>query len=283
MESDDAESGNGYKSNPVLTIVALLLVIAACNKPPKESLKPVVNTMPQEDTVVAVKKKSVPKKKKKTIYLTFDDGPNKGTSKVMQIADAEQLPITMFFIGEHVYGSKAQLAIYDSIMKSNFIEIANHSFTHAHHNQFEKFYAVPDSVVKDFVRCADSLSLPYKIIRTPGRNIWRTKNIRSTDIKSSTASADSLQQNGFTAVGWDIEWHFDGKLELECTGDILLQQIDSMFAKGYTKSPDELVVLAHDQAYADANDSAELHSFFRKLKAKEEYGFDVISNYPGIK
>src|SRR5690606_32154455 len=96
MESDDAESGNGYKSNPVFTIVALLLVIAACNKPPKESLKPVVNTMPQEDTVVAVKKKSVPKKKKKTIYLTFDDGPNKGTTKVMQIADAEQLPITMF-------------------------------------------------------------------------------------------------------------------------------------------------------------------------------------------
>lgn len=68
--------------------------------------------------------------------------------------------------------------------------------------------------MNDFKRCADSLEPTNNIIRTLGRNIWRSVNISCTDIKKSTAAADSLQKVGFTAIGWNLEWHFDSELKL---------------------------------------------------------------------
>ena len=137
-------------------------------------------------------------------------------------------------------------------------------------------------MINDFIRCEDSLHLSKKIIRTPGRNIWRTNSITSTDLKNSEAAADSLRSNGFTVVGWDLEWSFDNALNVTNTGDELLQQVDSAFSKRKTKTPDHLVLLAHDQVYADAEDSARLHQFMAKLKNSNEYNFEVISNYPGV-
>ena len=226
---------------------------------------------------------SLPKKKKKTIYLTFDDGPNKGTRKMMHIVEEEQVPVTLFIVGQHVYGSREQAATFDSLVASKYFEIANHSFTHAFQNKFAKFYTVPDSALKDFIRCADSLHLTTNIIRTPGRNIWRTANISSTDIKSSCSTADSLFNGGFTEMGWDLEWRYDACLNLKSTGDEMLQQIDSMFVHAKTKTPDHLVFLAHDQVYEDAMDSCELRQFIIKLKAKDEYNFETVSKYPGLK
>jgi len=52
---------------------------------------------------------------------------------------------------------------------------------------------------------------------------------------------------------------------------------------GKTKTPNHLVLLAHDQVYADKEDSSSLHSFIQKLKGTNEYFFEVISHYPGIK
>ena len=44
-----------------------------------------------------------PVKKKKKIYLTFDDGPNKGTQKVLHIMQEEAVPVT-FFGHTHLQG-----------------------------------------------------------------------------------------------------------------------------------------------------------------------------------
>ncbi|MES2430540.1 MAG: polysaccharide deacetylase family protein [Bacteroidota bacterium] len=284
MDPDPAAAKDGNQIVVQLFKTTVITVaFISCYKHNREDNPSLANihfTLP--DSVATEKKTVLLKKKKRTIYLTFDDGPNKGTRKVMQIARQEQMPITMFLIGEQVYGSKEQTATYDSILQCNYVQIANHSYTHAHH-QYEKFYAVPDSAVKDFIRCADSLKLTYNIVRTPGRNIWRTDAISSTDLKSSRAAADSLQKNGMTVIGWDLEWHYDKDLKLKNTGDEMINQVDSMFVKEQTKTPNELVILAHDQVYADASDSAELHSFMQKLKNKDEYNFDVISNYPSIK
>lgn len=200
----------------------------------------------------------------------------------MHIAEEEKVLVTMFIIGEQVYGSNEQTSTFDSLQQSDYVELANHSYTHAG-LRYQKFYTNPDEVVKDFERCEDSLKLNNKIVRTPGRNIWRTANITSTDIKKSADAADSLHQYGFTAVGWDLEWHYNNKLELEATDDIMLQQVDSLFANNKTKTPDHLVLLAHDQVYADATDSTSLHLFIQKLKNKDEYDFEVISRYPELK
>jgi peptidoglycan-N-acetylglucosamine deacetylase len=279
----DAEAEQA--ASKILKTTFITVVFTACHSFQPETSTAVSTiqfSLPDSTTKKAIPSLPPKKKKKKTIYLTFDDGPNKGTRKVMHIAEEEQVPVSMFIIGEQVYGSKEQTATYDSLAQCSFVELENHSFTHAN-NEYNKFYSQPDSAVKDFKRCADSLGLTNNIIRTPGRNIWRTKCISGTDIKKSLAAGDSLQHAGFTAIGWDLEWHFDNHLNLKNTGDEILKEVDSLFARGKTKTPDHLVLLAHDQVYADKDDSVTLHEFIKKLKIAEEYNFEVISKYPGIK
>ncbi len=200
----------------------------------------------------------------------------------MRIMEEEQIPATLFIIGEHVYGSRLQLSLYDSVSTNSLFEIANHSYTHAFENNFNVFYKFSDSAVKDFERCADSLHLTSNIIRTPGRNIWRTDSISCTDIKTSVATADSLYKNGFKAMGWDLEWHFNSQQRLVQSTDEMLNEIDSAFAKNKTKTCDHLVLLAHDQIYIRPDDSASLHNFIIQLKKKDEYNFETVSRYPGI-
>jgi peptidoglycan-N-acetylglucosamine deacetylase len=237
----------------------------------------------KNDTIAKVdNSKPAAKKKKKTIYLTFDDGPCKGSKTVFSILRKEQIPATLFIIGEHVYGSKEQLAIYDSLKESNLIEIANHSYTHAFENKFYKFYSEPDSATKDFERCADSLHFTSNIIRTPGRNIWRTENIKSTDLKASSAAGDSLQSKGFIAVGWDVEWHFNDTQRLVENDIEMVRNIDSAFAQNETKTKNHLVLLTHDRTFFKPEDSAKLHRFITALKVKDEYDFEMVSKYPSL-
>jgi peptidoglycan-N-acetylglucosamine deacetylase len=278
----DAEAEQA--ASTILKTTFITVVFTACNYYKTETTASVANiqfSLP--DSATKTVQVALPAKKKKTIYLTFDDGPNKGTKKMMHIVNEEQVPVTLFIVGQHVYGSKEQAAIFDSVISSKYFEIANHSYTHAFENKFAKFYTLPDSAVKDFIRCADSLHLTANIIRTPGRNIWRTASVTSTDIKTSKPVADSLYAKGFTEVGWDLEWHYNNELKLQNTSDEMLQQVDSMFVHAKTKTPYHLVLLAHDQVYADAADSTELHQFIIKLKAKDEYNFEMVSKYPGLK
>jgi len=239
----------------------------------------------KKDSIVAAKppdKLIAKKKKKKTIYFTFDDGPNKGSRNVMAIMNEEQVPATMFVIGEHVYGSREQMNLWDSLEQNKLFEIANHSYTHAFENRYNKFYSEPDSTVKDFIRCADSLRLTSNIIRTPGRNIWRTENISSTDLKASAAAADTLQSKGFKAVGWDLEWHFTNDQRPVQSDTLLAQEIDSLFAKNRTKTTGHLVILAHDRMFLGKDDSAALHRLITCLKSRDEYDFETVSKYPGV-
>ena len=271
-------------ASKILRTTFITVVFTACNYYKTETTASVTTfqfSLP--DSTAKTVTVPLPKKKAKTIYLTFDDGPNKGTKKMMHIVNEEQVPVTLFVVGQHVYGSKEQTATFDSLVTSKYFEIANHSYTHAFKNKFAKFYTVPDSALKDFIRCADSLHLTANIVRTPGRNIWRTATVTSTDINASKAAADSLYKNGFTEVGWDLEWHYDDSLHLKNTCDEMVQQVDSMFVNNKTKTLNHLILLAHDQVYADGADSAQLHQFIIKLKAKDEYNFETVSKYPELK
>ncbi|MFN0081292.1 MAG: polysaccharide deacetylase family protein [Ferruginibacter sp.] len=235
------------------------------------------------DTATAViAEKPVLKKKRKTIYLTFDDGPDKGTKTVYNILKEEEIPATLFIVGEHVNGSSTQQNMYDSLKACNYFEIANHSYSHAFNNRFDKFYSEPDSAVLDFERSADSLHFSTNIVRTPGRNIWRTNNIKSTDIKLSETAADSLYSKGFIAVGWDLEWQYNNEQRLVQTDSEMLIMIDSAFAKKQTKTVNHLVLLAHDRTFKTMEDSTSLRNFIMRMKKQEVYDFAVISQYPRL-
>lgn len=268
---------------PARAILLTSFFFITCTKTSKQ-MKPVITYLKKDSVVKTEQPKTVVKtKKKKKIYLTFDDGPNKGTQNVLNIMKEEQVPVTFFVVGEHVYASTAQQKTWDSLTTAENIEICSHSYTHAWHNKFSQFYNHPDSMVKDFKRAQDSLKLDNNVVRTPGRNSWRIDSLHYTDLKASKAAVDSLQKAGFTVLGWDLEWHYDPKtLNVKNTADELLNNVDSVFNNNKTKNPDNLVLLAHDQVYNKSTDSLELHNFIKKLKSKDEYELTLVSAYPGI-
>lgn len=226
-------------------------------------------------------KKPIPKPKK-YLYITFDDGPNKGTQNVIKTIKKEQISVTMFLVGEHIFGSKDQWFDFNQIVNDTIFEIANHSYSHAN-NQFTKYYKDSVLVLNDFNRMNDSLKRKLLIGRTPGRNIWRTPTLNITDIKSSKESADYLANNQYKLIGWDWEWKSDEKSGLKQTGDKLFSEIDSLFLNNKTRTQDHLVLLTHDQYFKDSISTQELEKFLKKIKTREDIVIRKIREYPDVR
>lgn len=285
MESSDDEGDSAAASLLAKTAFALFIFLPSCQKPQRSyqvDLRPA-------DTVAVAKKTPPPvaqkkKSSKKKLYITFDDGPNKGTSNVLHIVKDEGVPVSFFIVGEHAFASTGQSRVWDSLRMAQHIELCNHSYTHGWHNRFNRYYENPDSVVADFKRAHDSLGLTNAIVRTPGRNIWRIDSLHFTDLKKSAAAADSLRNAGFTVMGWDLEWHYDHKtMSVTHTATELVQKIDSIFTHNKTMQDGHLVLLAHDQVYGKTADSLQLRQFLQLIKQKDEYELSVVTAYPGAR
>lgn len=218
---------------------------------------------------------------KRVIYLTFDDGPNQGTENLLKILDKRNVCATAFLVGKHAYGSTKQKKDFKLLKDNPLIELANHSFTHAH-NKYTGFYKSADAVVRDFNIAKDSLKLHDKIARTPGRNIWRLNNINVTDIKSSTAAADGLKRAGYKVIGWDLEWRPTHKMTLKGSHEAMLKKVDSIFLNDLEKTSRHLVFLTHDQYLRDTDSINELDLFIEKLQKSNKFVFRKISQYPKI-
>lgn len=218
---------------------------------------------------------------KRSIYLTFDDGPNRGTKNLMTILNKHQVVATSFVVGKHIVVSQKQMDDFYDLQQDSLIEIANHSYSHAN-NKYSKFYRNPEVVVQDFKILRDSLKLLNPIARTPGRNIWRINGVTATDIKSSTKAADELQSAGFKLVGWDLEWRATADMKLKNNHAEMIKKIDSIFYNDLEKTPRHLVLLTHDQYLDDEVSVKELDLFIQKLQESQRFVFKKISEYPKI-
>ena len=219
---------------------------------------------------------------RKKIYLTFDDGPNKGTRNVLQAVKEENIPASFFIVGEHVFDSPKQTQTWELLKVDSTIELCNHSYTHAH-NRYTSFYNKPSGVVADFQRSQQALQFSNNIARMPGRNAWRIDTIDHTDIYESSAAIDSLHAAGFNIMGWDIEWMFDHKtLAPDTAIDLMLRRIDNLLLAEKTKTPGHLVLLAHDQAFQTEEAIQLLHLVLKSLKNNPEYELVLASKYPGV-
>lgn len=218
---------------------------------------------------------------KRVIYLTFDDGPNHGTENLLKILNKRKVCATAFLVGQHASGSYKQKEDLKVLKNDHLVELANHSFNHAH-NKYSQFYKNPLSVVFDFEKAKDSLKLNNKIARTPGRNIWRLNAITSTDIKSSSDAANSLQKAGYKVIGWDLEWKPSRKMGLQGGHQAMLKKVDSIFYNDLEKTSRHLVFLTHDQYLSDQDSMKELDLFIEKLQKTNRFVFKKISEYPTI-
>ncbi len=176
------------------------------HKPVKDSAR--INSTRKIDTVV------------KHIYITFDDGPLIGSEDVDDAVRYEQINVNVLIVGRHALSDSLK-GFYKMYQNNPYIEIGNHSFSHAH-NRYKEFYANTSAVVADFLKCQRILQIPNKLARQPGRNQWRLNNVRINDVRSGSVSADSLYKHGFKIFGWDLEWQHDPK-----TG-VPVQTVDDM-------------------------------------------------------
>ena len=259
---------------------AVVSLIISCNyKEKKESQKYLADNRSITSKVQKIDKNLI--SDKRVIYLTFDDGPNRGTESLLKILHKRNVCATAFLVGQHAVGSKKQKNDLESLRKDKLVELANHSQTHAH-NKYADFYKNPALVVLDFNIAKDSLKLKNKIARTPGRNIWRLNNITCTDIKTANEAANNLKSSGYKIIGWDLEWKPTNKMTLKGNHQEMLKKVDSIFFNDLEKTSRNLVFLTHDQYLADANSINELDLFIEKLQKSNRFVFKKISDYPRI-
>ncbi|HJD64297.1 MAG TPA: polysaccharide deacetylase family protein [Rickettsia endosymbiont of Sericostoma sp.] len=222
-----------------------------------------------------------------TIYITSDDGPLKGTKNIITVMTEEKIPVTMFMVGLHHDSSSWSKNIVMLAKKSPFIQIGNHSYSHAH-NHYQQFYHDFSNVINDLKKNNDTLGLKGSHIdtRLPGRNVFRLPNLSRDDPYISKQEDriekiddDGIYKNGFYLYGWDLEWaHYNNGCPVQSV-EHLVEEIANKFAEQGTALPNKLILLMHDEMFQDCfNGKENLRNLISALR-KKNYKFDFIKNY----
>ena len=157
MASNLGSSSKKYLVPTIIILVVLAIVTTVFIK--YSTITAYIDKTIAKDTTASaiVSDTLLPLKYSKTIYFTFDDGPNSGSRIISNILNEEQIKATLFIVGLHVYADEQNYTTYKTIKQNKWIELANHSYTHAFRNKFGFFYDHTDSAVGDFKKCEDSL------------------------------------------------------------------------------------------------------------------------------
>lgn len=239
--------------------------------------------VPPHAAVPEIVKEKKPELPIKYIYLTFDDGPLEGSEHIDSVVLKERLKISVFLVGQLVMRNKKLQAYLEEYKTNPYIETYNHSYTHAN-GKYKQFYSRPVSVLDDIQQDEAVLGLHYKIVRLPGRNIWRLGNRKRDDAStgnSGSAAADTLASHGYKLFGWDTEWqhHPTDGTPIQ-TVDQMVKDIETRLESGSTFTKDHIVVLIHDEMFRKTWEESELKQLIDKLRSHENYVFEHVRFYP---
>lgn len=217
---------------------------------------------------------------KKYIYLTFDDGPYKGSRHINQITKDEDIKATVFIVGMNAYTKDLKQLIND-YKANDLIEIANHTYSHANRNRFKHYYTNPEDVLNDVNKNDTFFSLKSRFVRLPGRNTWRVGKLTKNDFDNgSKASSNLLADNQYYILGWDYEWNKINKKHPLDNPEIIYKGIMNRFDKNLTLTKNHLVLLMHDDMFDKEADAEKLRELVKMLKNDPDIIFEKASNYP---
>jgi peptidoglycan/xylan/chitin deacetylase (PgdA/CDA1 family) len=214
------------------------------------------------------------------LYLTFDDGPLNGSENINTIILQEKIKISVFMVGEHVIKDK-QMDTYAKYYDQNpYIDEYNHSFSHAN-NHYEAFYSNTEKSVNDILYNQSLLKLPYKIVRLPGRNMWRLNGKTKNDGTSGIQTADQLAKLGYKVVGWDIEWQHrpDDGTPIQSV-DEMYSAVKNLCTSDKTFTKNNVVLLIHDEMFQKTWEESELKQFIDLLRPDSNEIFEQMKFYP---
>ena len=212
------------------------------------------------------------------IYLTIDDAPLNGSMYIDSVISDAKVKTNIFVVGNPIHGSGKFKKYHETLKENKYIELYNHSYSHANH-RYANYYKEPELVVSDFDKNMTEFNLHHYIARLPGRNLWhlgeRKKNYRQTGAEA----AGLLAKKGYKIFGWDIEWKYDAKGYLpQQTVEELIEEIEN--ASG-TFTSNHIVILMHDQMFAKINEKNNLAELIEKL-LERDFTFEYLSNYPDV-
>ncbi len=266
----------------MLCICIAITLLTSCNTTPNTNNSSTTSSTP----ILPVNPYKVIDTTKKQIYFTFDDGPTTGSMRLYEYLLANKIPTTLYLVGKHYNAMPGLHKLLDSLRKQPYIVIANHTFSHAYGDKYLKFYNDIPGVINDFNNAKQVLNITSGIARCAGRNLWRTSLMNITDsINGPGTALDSLYRTGnYTFTGWDRTWPYDYKtFKNTKNAQEMLVITQKYFDSSYVKQPNSLVLLGHDQQYADDEDFKQLTDYFDSIKATNKYQFATMDMYPGVR
>lgn len=130
----------------------------------------------------------------KVAYLTFDDGPNNNTLKVLEILEKNNIKATFFVVGDMVKNNPDIVkAIYDAGHT-----LGNHTLSHSYS------YKDSESFMEDILATdkliSEAIGEEYKslFVRVPGGSMGKT-------MQQETLSENSLRSINWTGLSGDSE------------------------------------------------------------------------------
>lgn len=261
--------------NRISVIVITLSFVLSCAK---------VVVIPETEAPLALADSTITLKKDlsgrdKYIYLTIDDAPLNGSAYIDSIISETKVKANIFLVGNPIDGSNRFRKHYETLKTNSYIEIYNHSYSHAN-NRYLSFYKHPDTVLSDFEKNQAAFDIRSKIARLPGRNLWQVGERKKNCGQTGASSAQLLAENGYKIFGWDVEWKYDSKnYTPEHTIDELVNEIENACKDSLTFTPQHVVLLMHDQFFAKVNQKNDLKVLINKLK-ENNFSFEYLSSYP---
>lgn len=215
----------------------------------------------------------------KCIYLTIDDSPLNGSRYIDSVVRDLKVKTNIFLVGNPIDGSKRFKRNYELLNDNPYVDLYNHSYSHAYH-RYLSYYKKPEQVVDDFEKNRMDFNLRYRIARLPGRNLWqiagKTKNYKQTGAEAAQLLADK----GYQIFGWDVEWKYDAKDNSPLqTIEELVEEIEHLYKESHTFTEGHIVLLMHDQMFSKINEKNDLGILIRKLK-DQGYRFEYLRAYP---
>lgn len=169
---------------------------------------------------------------KATVYLTFDDGPNKFTAINNSTLKKYNTLATFFFLGNNM---KNNSSIINSVVNDGHY-IGTHSMTH----DKNKIYLSSKSFIKEI---NDGTKLvkqmtgnDAKLVRTP----------YGSKPHITSAMKNELIKNGYKLWDWDVDsndWKYTDK-----QADQIVKNVKVGVEKAYKSGDRDIIVLLHDRS-----------------------------------
>ena len=221
----------------------------------------------------------------KVLFFTSDDGPVRGTDRLLKILKEEGVKATLFCIGKRV---EKDPETFRQALATPEVLVANHTYSHAN-NHYRRFYTGKTlNVVNDIDRAQKLIGGP-KYLRLAGRDVWRLPDLKRNDWAINVAQRnkeiakyDALANRGYFIYGWDIEWGFSHTTQKPLFGGAeMARRVETLYRSGKMAQPGKVVLLAHDYMWRTPGSARQLRLFLQIMKERG-WRFETIDQYCNI-